>query len=437
MKVKDSWMGVKTREEIKASILIPVYNQEVYLCACLNSLVSQDCNDIEVIIIDDGSNDNSAQICQEYVIKYDYFHYIYQENMGLGEARNTGLRYAQGTYIFFLDADDVIQENCIGKLLLFAKRNNADIVYFDEIVCDENLTVLSVRRTYSEMDIKISKLKALELSMNPAHVCARLYRKSLFQNISFAKIWYEDIEIFPRLLIKAEELYYYKIPIYYYRQHEKGITSRKNDVRNLDVIKAWNSVYINAIFMIKEKNAIEKCIKSSIYTFIFYRPKYAPYYVNYYNVFWGCRSNKRQRQITCLDIKNTPLWQQADFYKQIYILKVLTGLQNIYQYGGILQFADVKKVNFLKTKVAYEKILIFCGEDIAIRQMEMQRGNKAVFDVLKELLEWNLISLKNQIKDFTITKIIMEKMILNDVKIEVEKSYLDWRIININEQTEL
>ena len=67
----------------------------------------------------------------------------------------------------------------------------------------------------------------------------------------------------------------------------------------------------------------------------------------------------------------------------------------------------------------------------------MQRGNKAVFDVLKELLEWNLISLKNQIKDFTITKIIMEKMILNDVKIEVEKGYLDWRIININEQTEL
>ena len=164
------------------SVIIPIFNQEIFLEECLESVMNQDYGDYEVLLINDGSTDHSEEVCQKYAEKYSCIRYIYQPNAGLGEARNTGLRNAIGKYVLFLDSDDAIQRNSIEKIVHFAERKNADIVYFDEIVCEEDLCVRSVARTYSEMDAVIPKTKALELSMHPAHIWARMYRKSLFDN---------------------------------------------------------------------------------------------------------------------------------------------------------------------------------------------------------------------------------------------------------------
>lgn len=412
-------------KNVKVSILVPIYNQEMYLRECLNSLVEQDCGHYEVILIDDGSTDYSAQICQEYVRKYHYFQYIYQDNMGLGKARNTGLCYASGTYIFFLDSDDMIQKNSIRKLLLFAEQNKADIVYFDEIICSETLEVLSVKQTYSEMDTRILKLNALELSMNPAHVCARLYHRDLFNDICFKNIWYEDMEIFPRLIMKANSLYYYKIPIYYYRQHKKTITHQKWDKRNLDVIKAWDSVYTYTAYTDEERIAIEIAIKKSICTFIFSHPQFANVYLEFYNHMLKKEDKIKEKikQMVNINVKTMPLWQQADFYGYTYILKILAALQNIYQHGGVLLFPVENEECLQKVFVNKEIITLFIENDnVLLQEMRLKKRNHIVIEVLEELSKWNLVSLKNQIKEFPIVEKIVEKAILNSVKIEIDSN---------------
>lgn len=405
---------------MKISVIVPIYNQEMYLRDCLTSLVEQDCNDYEVILINDGSTDHSAQICQEYVRKYHYFQYIYQENMGLGAARNTGLHYARGTYIFFLDSDDIIQKNSIQKLLLFAEGNSADIVYFDEIVCSELLENLYVRRTYSEMNIRILKLKALELSMDPAHICVRLYHRELFNDINFENIWYEDMEIFPRLLMKAERVYYYKLPIYYYRQHKKMITHQELDKRNLDVIRAWNSVYLNNTYTDQERLAIETAIKKSICTFIFSHPQFADDYIKFYNSIKKNEISLRINHNDNIDVRMIPLFQQADFYGEIYIIEILEVLQNIYRYGGILKFTDNKEPHFQKKCINNEIIILSIKNNkVLLEEIRLQSENRMVYQVLRELSGWNLISLKNEIKEFQIVERIVENAVLNSTRIEI------------------
>lgn len=404
---------------MKVSVVIPIYNQENYLHECLNSVVAQDYNDYEVILVNDGSTDNSEQICFDYIKAYGYFQYIYQKNKGLGEARNTGLAHSMGQYILFLDSDDAIQKNCIAKLLLFAEENSADIVYFDEIVCDEKLNAVSVARTYSGMEVKISKTEALKVSMQPSHICARLYRRELFDNIWFSSIWYEDMEIFPRLLKKASNIFYYKVPIYYYRQHNKGITYQEKDKRNLEVITAWHNAYTMADYTADERKALRICILNSMCTFMFFRPDYAADYMRFYNKYFSVSSDAAENRETThiVNIRQTHLWQQADFYGQTDTLNTLICLERLYQYGGVLYFHE-KNADFQYQSVKEESIIFSTNEGIALQEIRAYKGNPIVFAVLSDLSNWNLISLRNQLKELSIEKIFMEKALLYGVRIE-------------------
>lgn len=405
------------------SVIIPIYNRENYLRKCLNSIIAQDIDEYEVILINDGSTDSSKKICQEYTEKYSYFRYVYQEHTGPGGARNTGLAHACGKYIFFLDSDDAIQENCLQRLFSFAEENNADMVYFDEIICDENMTIQSVARTYRKMNIKILKGEALEFSMHPAHVWSRLYRRQLFDKIRFADIWYEDVDIFPRLVEKAERLFYYKVPLYYYRQHKQGITYQEVDERNLDVITAWRNVYSKVGDSEEKRIAIEICIKKSVCQFIFFRPQFAADYADFYNRFFAGKvkvsTEKNCRDMT--DIRDMPLWQQADFYGQTVILDILAGLADIYQYGGMLKLYGNKNVGFHNEIVREEAVFFSFNEDIILMEIRTQRKNLMIFEVIKSCSEWNLVSLKNQMKEFKIAEILIEKAMLHGIRLECPK----------------
>ena len=113
---------------VKVSIGVPVYNVEEYLRACLDSIMNQTFKDFEVIMVDDGSTDNSFNICQEYVARDNRFKLIHQENKGLAGARNTCLKHMKGEYITWIDSDDVVDDNYLERLLEVQEKTGADIV---------------------------------------------------------------------------------------------------------------------------------------------------------------------------------------------------------------------------------------------------------------------------------------------------------------------
>ena len=113
---------------VKVSIGVPVYNVEEYLRECLNSIMNQTFKDFEVIMVDDGSTDNSFNICQEYVARDNRFKLFHQENKGLAGARNTCLKYMKGEYINWVDSDDVVDYNYLERLLEVQEKTSADII---------------------------------------------------------------------------------------------------------------------------------------------------------------------------------------------------------------------------------------------------------------------------------------------------------------------
>lgn len=111
----------------KVSVIVPIYNVEIYLARCLDSLINQTLEDIEIICVNDGSTDNSTQILEDYAKKDNRIKIITQVNSGLSEARNTGVRNSSGDYIGFVDSDDYVDSDYFEKLYIAASDNNADI----------------------------------------------------------------------------------------------------------------------------------------------------------------------------------------------------------------------------------------------------------------------------------------------------------------------
>ena len=138
---------------MKISIIVPIYNCEKYLAKCLDSIIRQDYSNLEVILINDGSSDNSKSICEEFCKKDKRFILINKKNEGVSEARNTGLDIASGEYIIFIDADDWIEPNMCKVLLDSLNSNEADMVFCNHIyefmnksikvnfACEENIVV--------------------------------------------------------------------------------------------------------------------------------------------------------------------------------------------------------------------------------------------------------------------------------------------------------
>ena len=124
--------------EKKVSLIIPIYNTEKYLRECLDSAIDQNMEELEIICVNDGSTDGSQKILDEYSAKDSRIHIIVQENQGLSCARNTGMRYAMGEYICFLDSDDMIKANAIAEMYKYASGKRLDILCYDAECIYEN-----------------------------------------------------------------------------------------------------------------------------------------------------------------------------------------------------------------------------------------------------------------------------------------------------------
>lgn len=224
---------------MKISLIIPVYNVEDFLYRCLKSVENQTYKDAEVIIVNDGSTDNSYKIIDEFVARNQNFVCYTTENHGLGGARNYGLTKATGDYIVFLDSDDYIAEECLEKFATAAEENGSDIVVCNSYDVTEEGEIILL----SECNIKnetTSLKKTPSLLLNRPCAWAKMYRKNLFDGLSYvAREWYEDIRLTTKLYLRAEKITYIEDALFFYVQRAGSIMNNAKALRNLEIIEAF------------------------------------------------------------------------------------------------------------------------------------------------------------------------------------------------------
>ena len=212
------------------TIIVPVYNVERYLRKCVNSIIAQTYENIEIILIDDGSTDESGTICDEYLVKDNRIKVIHKENEGLSKARNVGIDISHGDFITFIDSDDYFDKKFVENMLKIAAELNADLVIsglkdvFEKqkkVYANESnyYTILSKEETYR----KVLLQEEIDVSAN-----AKLYKREIFTDIRYpVGELYEDIKIIDKIIEKADKIAYTKYKGYFYLQRNGSIMHSK------------------------------------------------------------------------------------------------------------------------------------------------------------------------------------------------------------------
>jgi glycosyltransferase involved in cell wall biosynthesis len=205
----------------KISVIIPVYNVEKYLARCLDSVIAQTFSDIEIVCINDGSTDNSADILSEYATRDSRIRIVSQENAGLSIARNVGLEHISGQYVCFIDSDDWVDENYLEVLFNLLSNSGADIamagmkfVKGDCISCNNTPNMIA-----SDLAIKLNNFPN-------GSVCDKLFKTELFtkNTILFpCGRYYEDNLVLLKLAVLSKTVVFTNSVSYYYVMNPSGI----------------------------------------------------------------------------------------------------------------------------------------------------------------------------------------------------------------------
>ena len=228
------------------SIIVPVYNVEKYLEECLDSLRNQSYDNLEIIMINDGTQDDSVKICNEFCKKDNRFILIEQNNMGLGMARNTGLNNMHGQYVFFVDSDDYIDKKCIEILYQNMIDFSADIsmcsyVKFEDGTTTNNSIINRPRvLTKKEMILDLSTTGLHNRSERIVLACNKLMKVEIFDQLRFPNKIHEDEFMIHNYILQARKIVWTDAQLYYYRQHAASITGKNNkkDLKHLVVLEA-------------------------------------------------------------------------------------------------------------------------------------------------------------------------------------------------------
>ena len=222
---------------IKVSIIIPVYQVENYLERAVDSVLAQTLEEKEIILVDDGSEDNSPYLCDRYAEQYpELIRVIHKQNEGLGMARNTGLEAARGEYIAFLDSDDTVEPEMYETLYHKAEEGQYDLVMCDVRIIyveEQRSTVVS---TYPQEPIDLSDY--LVHGNNITYSVNKLYKKQIWEQNHYKKMLFEDISLIPALVTRYPNIGYVKQAFYnYYRRANTISTSLVGDMA--DIVKAY------------------------------------------------------------------------------------------------------------------------------------------------------------------------------------------------------
>ncbi|MBR1456804.1 MAG: glycosyltransferase [Oscillospiraceae bacterium] len=228
----------------KLSIIVPIYNVEKYLAACLDSLLYPELDGYEIIAVNDGSTDASGEIAGQYAARYpSLIRTVTTPNGGLGQARNVGLELASGEYVMFVDSDDTLRDRAVTEILSLLD-GSFDILIFDFLTVNEDGKVFAHERCCGrEGDFSFAEYP--ELLFDAPNACNKVWRRSLFSEngIRFpAGLWFEDLATSPRLYLHAERFRYVPEAWYRYLQRGGSITNSRSPERNREMITVIDMV---------------------------------------------------------------------------------------------------------------------------------------------------------------------------------------------------
>lgn len=244
------------------SIIVPVYNVERYILKCINSLFCQGLSDdsFEVIIINDGTKDNSMELISNVVSQHTNVRIINQKNQGLSMARNNGLANAVGRYVMFVDSDDFLIDNSLSILLPKALDSSVDMMIADYVKMNDEVIEHSSAIVPSH-SIQSTMLLGRDaflycLKPNQCYVWRALYRRGFLEenHLNFIPgLYFEDIPFSVECYLKTKKSILYPIPLYVYRQHSNSIVSTVNKNKMMD----FNRV-IAHLFSLQKSMCISK-----------------------------------------------------------------------------------------------------------------------------------------------------------------------------------
>ena len=260
---------------MKISVIVPVYNVENYLEKCLNSLVNQTLEEIEILVINDGSTDDSQKIIDEFQKKFPQkIKAFSKENGGLSDARNFGIDRASGNFLAFVDSDDYVSENMLQEMYDLAIKNEAELVICNLQKVDENGNVTQKLTQIPNFSEKIDMEKNFSVFSDLSYfACNKIFKKELFDGKRFQKgMHFEDIELIPQILLQCKILA--KTDAFHYQYLERSNSiSKSHTERGLDILKAVERVekaFENSVYFSQQKELKGFQILEGIYTFLAY-----------------------------------------------------------------------------------------------------------------------------------------------------------------------
>lgn len=232
------------KQDILISIVVPVYNVEEYLNDCVKSLVNQTYKNIEIILVDDGSTDNSGKLCDKWEKKDSRIKAFHKLNGGLSDARNYGTQRISGEYTMYVDSDDCVNCNIIEVLLSSLIETNAQVAICDFVHVFNNS---EAEYTFSNSNSMFTAEQAVcemwyQSSFLPS-ATGKLYNTDIIKEVPFRKgILFEDIDMMHKVLFKCDRVVYNKSKLYAYQHRDGSITTNRFTQRDCEILNICNRI---------------------------------------------------------------------------------------------------------------------------------------------------------------------------------------------------
>lgn len=325
---------------IKVSIIVPVYNTYNYLDKCLESLVNQTLSDIEIIVVNDGSPDNSETLIKEYVKKYSNIKYYKKKNGGLSSARNFGIKHATGEYIGFVDSDDYVDVTMYEKLYNQSVSTNSDVVCCQlTYLYPNNKTILHHYKDLSMFSKSVSESPKI-LNCVKSYACNKIYKKELWNMFTFPNQYFEDSAVIYNVLLSAKKIGVVDEGLYYYRKDVEGAITKKKDDATYDIFKSCDSI-LKCYSQYKSNNFLMYCVNNIIIGHIAIR---VGTYINAFEFKKGLNYIKHARSYLN---KNVFKWKSFKFYKSC-MVDSIRGLKYRYCVRSYLCYIGLYSLVYIK-----------------------------------------------------------------------------------------
>lgn len=258
------------------TVIVPVYNVEIYLKKCIESILYQTYENIEIILVDDGSTDNSGAICDEYLHKDSRIIVIHKDNGGLGSARNAALDVCNGEYISFVDSDDWIEKDFIESLTEYASSDTVTCCGYNEVFpdkvvnndVDEFYKCTSLEFVELLLDYEIARANGSKNNPIGNYMCNKLWPKQCFANLRFPCCRFEDIYVSMDLILKTKKAVVIPGSKYNYLQRSGSIIySQKSNIDCLNAFLKQEEILKTYDLLRKKVEILSACVATTCLRF--------------------------------------------------------------------------------------------------------------------------------------------------------------------------